>query len=68
MSREHKEETTRNQEKFQDAFDRQRVTFENTMNSVVKTFNEQIQKSNDWHEKHSNSLVEIKQTLKELRK
>jgi hypothetical protein len=66
MSREHKAEVAENQRNFQEAFDRQRITFENTMNQVVITFNEQIQKSNDWHEKHSNNLVEIKAELRKL--
>lgn len=68
ITREHKEETRQNQEKFQEAFDRQRTTFEDTMKSIADTFNAQIQKSNDWHEKHSNNLVEIKNEIKNLKR
>lgn len=67
ISQQHKDEIRENQKNFQESFDAQRITFENTMNQVVVTFNDQIQKSNDWHEKHSNSLIEIKNTLKNLK-
>lgn len=64
ITREHKEEIRVNQEKFQESFDKQRVTFEDTMHQIVITFNSQIEKSNTWHEKHSQNLDEIKLLLK----
>lgn len=59
ITNEHKAEVKENQKLFQIAFDVQRVTFEETMTKIVATFNEQINKSNDWHEKHQASIVEI---------
>lgn len=64
LTREHKEEIRVNQEKFQESFNKQRITFEETMRQIVVTFNSQIEKSNSWHDKHAQNLDEIKSLLK----
>lgn len=64
MSAQHKIEIAENQKNFQEAFDRQRLTFEETMNKIVHTFEEQISKSNDWHKEHSKRLEQIENILK----
>jgi hypothetical protein len=56
----HREESKDLHAEFQRNFDKQRETFERTMDNVVVTFNTQISKSNDWHEKHQSGLQEIK--------
>jgi len=56
----HRQESKELHAEFQSNFDKQRTTFETTMDNVVTTFNSQISKSNDWHEKHQNGLAEIK--------
>lgn len=68
ITQQHKEEIRENQKNFQESFDRQRITFENTMKEIVVTFNAQIQKSNDWHEKHSDNLIGIKNEIRNLKK
>lgn len=60
MEQRHREETKELHNEFQRNFHKQRETFEKTMQSVVVTFNAQIERSNDWHEKHSNGINEIK--------
>lgn len=63
ISNQHKEEIAENQRNFQEAFDRQRITFENAINKIVDTFEDQIKISNDWHIEHSKRLDNIEKIL-----
>jgi hypothetical protein len=62
----HRRETKELHIEFTTNYTKQRDSFERTMNQIVKTFNEQIHESNNWHEKHSTQLVEIKSSLKNI--
>ena len=68
MQNTHRWEMRELQASFKNSYDEQRATFEKTMDKVVVTFNAQIVKSNDWHEKHSNSLNEIRDVLRNIGK
>lgn len=63
MEERHRVESKELHAEFQSNFDKQRLTFEKTMDNVVITFNNQISKSNDWHEKHQTELAEIKKIV-----
>ena len=41
----------------------QQETFRESLNKISEDFVKQIEKSNSWHEKHSNQLDEIKNLL-----